>query len=273
MLKKFCAAALFIALAAPAQGDDIQDSIAAALEAYGLDRCGQSGAALLIGLGPASFSDPPVAQRLAAPPEAPGDIHFLDAPSQVDLIAALLASPEAERVVDLHIGSCLDWAKEGRFDYREAVSLLGTANLPALTHLTLGEMFLTFNGHPYFGRIGDVAPVLDAVPTLEHLDLFGQFEWSLPVSHAALRELSAQVDEVGVTGGPPSQDAVTHLLSSTLPALIELDLDLDDGGDDTFALPMRFPGEDAMPALRRVNMTNLGPEDEARLAAWHASRR
>ena len=242
---------------------------ARALAGYGLGRCGQSGAALLIGLGEGSFQAPSFVRRLSAVPDRPEDIHFLDAPNQVGLIAALMASPEAAALVDLHIGSSLDVVAAGRFDYREAVAALNGACLPALSHLELGGMFLTFNGHPYFGQLGDVAHIFDTAPALTELDLYGTFGLSRPVSHATLCRFSAQIDEIGVTGGPPTQDPVTRLLTSTFPALVELDLDLDGGSPDlSFALPESFPDPVSMPALRRVAVTNLAPGDDARLAAW-----
>jgi hypothetical protein len=245
---------------------------ARAIEDYGLARCAVSGATIWVGLGP----DPKYRREpLEAVPGAPTSICFVEAPDQAELIAALAAGPEAATIDHLMIGTSHDYAQKraAPYDMSAAVAALEGAQLPALRQLSLGDMELLFNGHAYYGRLGDVTHVFAVAPLLEELRLRGQFALSAPVRHGRLRELTAFLDDIGVSGGPLSQETVTRLLSSELPSLSEASLSLDEEEREVdYSIPDAFFTGPSFPALAAFAMDCLTPEADDRLAAWKAAR-
>jgi hypothetical protein len=243
-----------------------------AVDDYGLARCSATGSTLWIGLAP----DPDHRRAvLAAVPQAPRSLCFVEAPDQAELVGALAASPEAATLEHLMIGTSHDYARNRpiRYDMSAAVAALRGARWPALKHLSLGDMEQLFNGHAYYGKLGDVTHVFEAAPQLEELRLRGQFTLRGPVRHALLRDISVFVDDIGVSGGPLSQDTVSRLLSSDLPALREICLSFDDGDREAdYVIPDGFFTGSRFPALTAFDMDCLAPADAARLAAWKSER-
>ena len=238
----------------------------AALRDYGLDRCSINERVLIVGVGP----DEPLGGPIETVPSMPERVLFADGAEQVALIGAFLASSVAARVRHLAIGSShLVAERRGSLDFSDAVAALEGATLPALETLSLGDMERLFNGHRYFGGLGDIAPVFHAAPNLRALDLNGRFSLSRPVRHARLETLSATVDDIGVTLGSPSQATLDNLLSGDFPAMREISLDLDDGDPDSvdYVLPPRFLSGAAMPVLRAFSLDRLDPPSRDRLDA------
>ncbi|MEO1197733.1 MAG: hypothetical protein AAFX39_00665 [Pseudomonadota bacterium] len=228
----------------------------AALRAYGLDRCSLNRETLIIGVGP----DEPLGGPVDTLPPAPERVFFADGADQVALIEVFLASPMASHVRHLAIGSShLVAERRGSLDFSGAVAAQKRATLPVLETLSLGDMERLFNGHRYFGGLGDIAPAFDAAPNLRTLDLHGGFSLSRLVRHARLETLSATVDDIGVTQGAPSPATVDTLLSGDFPALREIDLLLDDGDPDSadYTLPPRFFSGAAMPGLTAFSLDRL----------------
>jgi hypothetical protein len=245
---------------------------ACAVEDYGLARCCTTGSTIWIGLRP----DPEYRRApLAAVPQAPRSLCFVEAPDQAELVGALAASAEAASLEHLMIGTSHDYipGRPIRYDMSAAVAALCGARWPALKHLSLGDMELLFNGHAYYGKLGDVTDVLAAAPQLDELRLRGQFMLRGPVRHDRLREMSVCVDDIGVSGGPLSQDTVSNLLASDFPALRTVCLSLDDGEREAdYVIPDAFFAGSRFPALTVFDMDCLAPEQHARLAAWKTGR-
>jgi hypothetical protein len=245
---------------------------ARAVEHYGLARCCMTEATIWIGLRP----DPEYRRApLAAMPQAPRSLCFVEAPDQAELVGALAASAEAASLEHLMIGTSHDYIPNRpiRYDMCAAVAALRGARWPALKHLSLGDMELLFNGHAYYGKLGDVTDVFEAAPQLDELRLRGQFTLRGPVRHDRLRDMSVFVDDIGVSGGPLSRDTVSHLLSSDFPALRRLCLSLDDGARAAdYVVPDAFFTGSRFPALTDFDMDCLAPEQHAQLAAWKAGR-
>jgi hypothetical protein len=243
-----------------------------AVEDYGLARCCMTGSTIWIGLRP----DPQYRRApLAALPQAPRSLCFVEAPDQAGLIGALATSPEAASLEHLMIGTSHDYipGRPIRYDMSAAVAALCGARWPALKQLSLGAMELLFNGHAYYGRLGDVTDVLAAAPQLDELRLRGQFTLRGPVRHDRLRDLSVLVDDIGVSGGPLGQDTVSHLLASDFPALRTVCLSLDDGAREAdYSIPDAFFVGLRFPALTAFEMDCLAPGQHARLTAWKAGR-
>lgn len=246
---------------------------ARALRRIGLARCSVSGSAVWIGLGPhREYGRAP----LEAVPKAPRALFFVEAPLQVELIRAFARSREARTVEHLVIGTSHDYASSKRcigYDMAPAVAALAGARLPALTRLSLGDMEMLFNGHRLFGTIGEIGHVFAAAPALETLDLNGHFVLAAPVGHERLRTLTYQNEDVGISGGPVSQETFSNLLSSSFPRLATLRIDHDDDeSEPRYAIPEAFFTGTGFPALVSSVMNHLEPEAEGRLAAWRRER-
>jgi hypothetical protein len=211
-----------------------------------------------------------------AVPEALKSVLFVEGPEQAGLVAAFTASPEARAVEHLMIGTSHDYIRPDRllpYDMSGAVAAVAAARLPALKRLSLGAMELLFNGHGYYGRLGDITAIFAAAPNLEKLDLCGCFTVSRPLRHERLEVLTINVDEIGVSGGPLAQETVTVLLSSSFPRLRELELALDADEVQPYDVPEVFFGGEGFPALEALAMDCLKPEAAARLEALKAARK
>lgn len=245
-----------------------------ALSGYGLDRCSLSPSGQLwVGL-------PPHPEYRRAPAEGvPEDLKavcFVEGPEQADLVAAFAASPEAAAVEFLMIGTSHDYKSRegsGPLDISASVAALRTAHLPALARLSLGDMERLFNGHVFYGRVGDFAHVFDMAPNLAELTLCGCAALERPVAHGRLETLHMRVDDIGVSGGPLSQTTVDNVLTSRFPRLHTLELALDEQEVQPYGVPDAFFTENGFPALERIGMDCLTPEVEPRLRDWAAGRK
>ena len=237
-----------------------------ALKDYGLDRCSTIGQSLIIGVGP----NEPLGEQVDIIPAAPQRVLFLDAAEQVDLLRTFLASPSCQHVQHLTLGSShLIAEQKGSLDFTDAVAALAGHSLASLRSLSLGDMERLFNGHCYYGNVGDIAPVFAAAPNLQSLEVFGRFSLSSPVQHKSITDFSAIVDEIGVTGGPPSQSSLDNLLSSGFPMMRRLELWLEDGSDDLdFSLPETFFSGEGMPQLETFGIDELSPDYLAKTRQW-----
>lgn len=245
---------------------------AKALEAYGLSRCSVSPGQLWVGFPPSTQYSQVAIQAV---PAAPASICFVEGPEQADLVAALAASPEVATLEHLMIGTTHDYIKPGRptpYDFSAAVAALRGATMPALKRLSLGAMEKLFNGHGYYGRVGDITHIFEMAPGLEKLDVNGWFVLTRPVTHDRLESLLIDVDEIGVSGGPLSQETVTNILSSRLPRLRELQLALDADDVEPYDVPGALYGGNGLPVLEACFIDCLTPDAASRLASWKAER-
>jgi hypothetical protein len=93
------------------------------------------------------------------------------------------------------------------------------------------------------------------------------------VHHHRLEQLTALVDDIGVSGGPLSQETVSNLFLSDFPALTQLELSLEENDrEGDYTIPPRFFASDGFPALKAFSMDCLAAEAEAPLKAWKAER-
>ncbi len=129
-----------------------------------------------------------------------------------------------------------------------------------------------FNGHAYYGRVGDITPVFAAAPNLERLEVCGCFALTRAVHHDRLEALTILLDEIGVSGGPLSQATVTNLLSSRSLRLRECELALDEDFAPLYDIPDAFFSGDGFPALEAFAMDRLNPDAEQRLSAFKSLR-
>jgi hypothetical protein len=244
------------------------------LEAYGLDRCSLSASGSQLWVGLPAHPDYDRAP-LDAVPEKLKSVCFVEGPEQAGLVAAFVASAESRAVEFLMIGNSHDYkgsGEPGAFDVAPAVAALCDARLAALTTLSLGDMERLFNGHVYYGRVGDITHVFDIAPNLAELYVCGCPALARPVGHERLEMLQVRLDDIGVSGGPISQATLDAILASRFPRLRTLDLALDEEGAQPYGVPEAFFTDNGFPALQNLGMDWLKPEVEPRLRAWAASR-
>lgn len=234
-------------------------------------RCSISGSDLWIGLPPHPDHGREAIRSL---PEAPKSVLFVEGPEQGDLIADFVRSSLANVVENLMIGTSHDYIGDDHptpYDFSGAMAALKGANLPALKRLGLGDMELLFNGHGYYGSLGDITHVFDIAPQLEELRICGSAQLSNPVHHDRLVRLHVTVDDVAGHCGPWSETSFTNLLTSRFARLAECDLSLEAEGASQYRIPETFFTGEGWPALDAVSIDCLAPEDEIRLSAWKAS--
>jgi len=237
-----------------------------------LRRCSISGSDFWIGLPP----DPKHGRiAVAKVPEAPKSLLFLEGPAQGELIADFVQGPWVEVVENLVIGTSHDYIvpeHSGPYDFTRAVGALNGARMPALKRLSLGDMELLFNGHGYYGRLGDITHVFDIAPQLEELRICGNAKLSRPVQHEQLRMLVMTADDIAGHCAPMSQATLTRLLTSRFRCLTECDLSLEADEALLYQLPEAFFSGEGFPALEALSIDSLTAEDAARLSAFKANR-
>lgn len=239
-----------------------------AVQAYGLSNCAALQDGLALGL-PARQA--PHLRRLRSVPGAPDHVSFLVAPDQLGLLHALLEDPAARSLKALAIGTSHAYPPSGPHDFSAMVAALKGHVLPEVTDVALGEMMPLFNAEMALGSLGVIDHVFEVFPALETLALYGYFRLLAPHRHTRLRVLEGCVDDMGVTGGALSQNTVTHLLSSDLPALERVDLDFEVAGQHlSYDLPDSFVAR--APALAVVWVTPLTETSAARLVAARAPK-
>ena len=250
-----------------------QSRLEEALARYGWDRCSVStNGQLWIGLAPHNEYARVPTNSL---PQDLKQVCFVEGPEQAELVEAFAASPEALRIEFLMIGTSHDYAKRrgpGPYNFAPAIGALRQAGLPALRRLSLGDMEQLFNGHVYYGSIGNITHVFDIAPQLEELAVCGCAILERPVTHERLETLHLRVDDIGVSGGPLGQPTIDNILTSRLPALRTLELSLDTQDVQPYAVPEAFFTSNGYPALESFGMDCLTPDAQSRLRAWAETR-
>jgi hypothetical protein len=251
-----------------------QSRLTEALARYGWDRCSVSpNGQFWIGLGPhGEYGRSPA----NAVPQDIRQVCFVEGPEQAELVEAFAASPEAQRIEFLMIGTSHDYARRrgpGPFNFAPALDALRNASLPALRRLSLGDMEQLFNGNVYYGSVGDITHVFGMAPQLAELAVCGYAELERPVTHQRLEALHIRVDDIGVSGGPLGQATIDNILMSRLPAVRALELSLDVEGVQPYAVPEAFFSDNGFPALECFGMDCLKPDTESRLKAWAETRK
>jgi hypothetical protein len=205
-----------------------------------LRRCSISGGDFWIGLAPDPDHGRVAVERA---PAAPKSVLFLEGPEQDDLIADFVQGPWVEVVENLVIGTSHGYIRPEHptpYDFTRAVAALNGASMPALKRLSLGDMELLFNGHGYYGRLGDIAHVFDMAPQLEEARICCNAELSRSVQHEHLRMLVMTADYVAGHCAPMSQATFTRLLTSRFRSLTECDLSLEADEALFYQLPEAF---------------------------------
>lgn len=246
-----------------------------ALRRYGLQNCCDLRGAFLIGLPPGDDTR----EAVKSVPKDGTRFGFLAAPQQRELIEVFLGSEEASRVTCMNLGTSHHYAEQMRrtagatrvYDLTDVTALFKGRHLPALRSLSLGDMFMLFNGHALYCRIGDITPIFEAAANLEILDICGAFTLTRPIFHAHLQEFSADIDDIAGTAGSISQETLDHLLASDLPSATSLSVLMEEDPDHSYRLSENLTQLSGMPRLKALVLEGLDPKSQQRLATLQAN--
>lgn len=181
--------------------------------------------------------------------------------------ATSMFPPQTERLV---VGYCSYNPEFDQRDLRPLVEAISHCDLPALKQLHLGDYFLFVNGAGATGWLGDVTPLLQHAPALQELSLVGNFMLTASLNLPELTELSVELDDCqsSLNRGPISNETLVSLLSSTLPSLEALYLDLTIDADTAYFFPQAFLQGHQLPELYHLEIAGKFADGElAKLAA------
>jgi hypothetical protein len=122
-----------------------------------------------------------------------------------------------------HLGS------NSNLDYAPMIEALTSAEFPELEVCQLGVCELFHNAEDRYGRLGDVSKLVNNMPSLKELGLYGSFDLSEPLYLPELEKIEVFVADFWPSEllVPLTQETVTNLLSSNFPKLIDLNLDFE----------------------------------------------
>lgn len=173
------------------------------------------------------------------------------------LIQGFANSKFTEQVERLTVGSSSFNMGMGR-NYENLTQILSTAKFPNLKVLGLGVWDLFSNSHGMYGSIGNITTLLDNMPNLEKLWLYGAFDLDAQVTLSKLSELNVTLDDhiTGVNGGLISQVTLSNLLESNLPSLQDAFIDLDcEDNDMDYQMPNSLIEGKSWPRLKKIEFT------------------
>lgn len=177
-------------------------------------------------------------------------------------------------VENLMIGTSHDYipSHQAPYDFSAAIAALKDARMPALRRLIVGEMELLFNGHGYYGHLGDVTDLFDIAPSLAEFHICGSATVRRPVQHDNIELLSIVADDIAGNSGATAPETVTNILASHFAKLNRLNLSLEADEAQSYGIPEVFYAGTNMPSLREIEIDCLVPEHEERLKRWKADR-
>lgn len=176
-----------------------------------------------------------------------------------DEFARFLADPASGEVRGLVVGAWHHWGGEEIHVETVVEALVAArARLPHLTALFLGDITSEENEISWIAQ-GDVSPLLDAYPRLEHFGVRGGAGLRLGrLQHSHLQTLVIQ------TGGLPA-DVIRQVTAGDLPALKHLELWLGDegyGGDSSLEDLQPILSGQLFPHLQYLGLCDSEYQDE-----------
>lgn len=145
----------------------------------------------------------------------------------LEIIEKLIQYGINEHLEYLEIGFEHANAKYGYTDYSRISNLLSNARFPKLKSFNYGTDFLLINEDGYYPYLGDLTKVLENMPVLESLKLYGVFDLNERLSSKSLTEIS--INSYWVTDdnvGFISQNTLNNLLKSNFDILEDIEIDL-----------------------------------------------
>lgn len=204
-------------------------------------------------------------KELDSIPKSTTSFHFYLGSNCVELLQSFAESDYIETVNELYIGNSCYNKGDGR-DYRDVVSVLEKYSFPSLKHLELGVWQLFSNSHCAFGNLGNITNILTGMPNLEELFIYGNFVLEEAIELNKLKILQVQIDDyvTGINSGYPSVSSIFNILSSVLPNLKSMYLDLEKDEEQPFyKIPEVLMTGGNLPSLESFEIA--GPLEEASL--------
>lgn len=198
------------------------------------------------------------------------DFEFAMGEQGLALIHAYAASEFPAQTESLLIGDSSYNPQMSRQDLQPLIDAIKQTPFPKLKQLCLGEYMLFVNGPGSTCPLGDVTPILQHAPQLADLSLSGNFSLNQALEFPALTELNIVLDDCNsnINGGPISNDTLVALLSSPMPKLTTLCLDLEIEPAVEYSLPACLFDGHLLPALSRLEIAGQFRQGEVeRLAA------
>lgn len=191
----------------------------------------------------------------AVPPKTTG-FRFLLGGSQHFLLNSFLDSEFPKQTERLSVGSSSDDLGSS-LDYSSLTESLAQVDFPNLEVLELGVWHLFCNAHCAFGQIGEIESLNSAMRNLKRLFLYGNCSLQSPLNLPYLEELQLVSDDevTCINGGAVDADTVSMLLSSNLPNLKKVFLDLDVYNESVcYTIPESVMMSDAFPRLTYIEL-------------------
>jgi len=197
------------------------------------------------------------------PADTIGFNFYLGAAS-VSLLSAFTKSNFVYNVQRLSIGNSSFDLGSG-MGLSDITNLLSEVEFPELAKFELGVWQLYDNSHCFYEYIGNVTRLLQRMPKIEHIALFGSFELDVRLSFPNLKYLSLKLDDpiTCENGGYISQKTLDNVLSSTYPELRQLKLDLDcKRNDQEYTITELFTSGETVPNIEKIVITGGYKEGE-----------
>ena len=178
--------------------------------------------------------------------------------ANVEWIEALIDDGLDVGVEALWVGMNGDADFPGRVGHAEATAALELGRWPALRELDLGEYELLCNACDWHGTLGRLDGLLERLPALRTLRLYGHFTLDGPADLPCLETLEVLVDTQNLALEVSSLDArtVESLLASRAPVLRHASIEPigPDEDDPVYRLPEAFLAGRSMPALESLHL-------------------
>lgn len=174
-----------------------------------------------------------------------------------DLIGAFAKSKIPSQLKRLSIGDSSYALGKGR-NYERISKILGEIEFPNLKSFEYGVWKLFSNSHCLYGDLGDVTKLLNRMPKLERLSLYGNFELNNLLGFSNLKSLDILLDDfvTGINGGFLSQSTLNNLLNSEYPLLNDFFLGLECDNDQYgYKFSEHFLSGDKFPNLNKLEIT------------------
>lgn len=175
------------------------------------------------------------------PPETKG-LYFYYGSGIKNLLKEILKLDLVTNLEYLVIGITHNNAKDYA-DYSEISRILSDTYFPKLRFFEYGIDKLIANEHCIYGNLSDITSVLENMPALEKLYLFGNFKLTKPVTLSRLIDLEVLMDDwaLHINGGKITNDTLQYLLTSEFGSLrlFSLSIDLDDEKYE-YTIPQTF---------------------------------
>lgn len=160
-------------------------------------------------------------------PKNTSTIYSFFAEGSYDILDNLIENGINKNLENLTLGFEHNNSKYGYKDYSKITKLLSTANFPKLKSFEYGVDFLLVNEEQYYPHLGDITKVINNMPSLEKLDIYGSFELNNKVSLKNIKEIYITDSYTETINGIISNETLAFLLNSEFNNLEDFQITLE----------------------------------------------